>query len=209
LARDMIYSEQYMDFVKCRIFRQTLLCRKDVPLQRNLDSALVRGFRVRVVGYEQQKMPTDHPAAIAAVEAMRSAWPAKLTFDELLDAVRSRVGEEPGDDGFLADIVMACFACGIFQLYKDPPRFTLSPGEFPRASAVARMRAHLTHVTNLNHEIVAIEDDMGAKLLTLLDGTRDRAAILAEMRAAGAAEAEPEHVDRGIEQLARMALLEA
>ena len=37
-------------------------------------------------------------------------------------------------------------------------------------------------VTNLRHRSIRIEDDLARRLLTLLDGTRDRAALLDEVR---------------------------
>ena len=37
-------------------------------------------------------------------------------------------------------------------------------------------------MTNLRHASVRIEDDLGRRLVTLLDGTRDRAALAAELR---------------------------
>ena len=70
-------------------------------------------------------------------------------------------------------------------------------------------------MTNLRHTSVRIEDELGRRLVTLLDGTRDRAALAAELRAF--------LVDRGdrcpttcprasiaaSQGLARLALLEA
>src|SRR3954470_14361462 len=34
VAKDLVRMEQYMDFLRNRSFRQTLLCRRDVPLKR-------------------------------------------------------------------------------------------------------------------------------------------------------------------------------
>jgi hypothetical protein len=69
-------------------------------------------------------------------------------------------------------------------------------------------------VTNLRHTRVRIEDDLGRRLVTLLDGTRDRAALAAELRAFLADRGDPVPadlpvaLDRSLQGLARMALLE-
>jgi hypothetical protein len=69
-------------------------------------------------------------------------------------------------------------------------------------------------VTNLRHASVRIEDDLGRRLVTLLDGTRDRAALTAELRAFLAEHGRPvpddlaDSLDRSLQGLARLALLE-
>src|SRR5262249_43905300 len=45
-ARDVILKEQYLDFLKARRFRQTLLCRAEAPLNRVADAGAVLGFSV-------------------------------------------------------------------------------------------------------------------------------------------------------------------
>ena len=69
-------------------------------------------------------------------------------------------------------------------------------------------------MTNLRHASVRIEDDLGRRLVTLLDGTRDRAALAAELRAFLVERGDPvpadlpEALDRSLQGLARLALLE-
>jgi hypothetical protein len=62
-------------------------------------------------------------------------------------------------------------------------------------------------VTTLSHEWVRVEDELSRRLLVLLDGTRDRTAILTELRASGA-DARPDDLERSLERLANLALLE-
>ena len=77
-------------------------------------------------------------------------------------------------------------------------------GERPVASALARVQAARgTHVTNLWHATVEVPDDLGRRLITLLDGTRDRAALLQEMQRPA------DELERSLEGLRRIALLEA
>ena len=46
LGRDIIEMEQYMDFVRNRMFRQTLLCHREVKLNRALGPWTATGFRI-------------------------------------------------------------------------------------------------------------------------------------------------------------------
>jgi len=61
---------------------------------------------------------------------------------------------------------------------------------------------------------VRIEDELGRQLVMLLDGTRDQAALAAELRASLADRGDPvpedlrESLDRSLQGLARLALLE-
>jgi hypothetical protein len=68
-------------------------------------------------------------------------------------------------------------------------------------------------VTNLRHASVRIEDELGRRLVELLDGRRDRAALLAELRAFQPASGTPlpdaleDGLERSLRGLAGLALL--
>jgi cyclopropane fatty-acyl-phospholipid synthase-like methyltransferase len=208
LARDIIDKEQFLDFLKCRRFRQTLLCPAEVKLNRRLESGQMREFYVSVArrhGEEPVKAPTDHPLAKAAMEVLDDAWPAALSFGDLLERVRARAGG--GEDGavLLADFLLAFYACGLFQLHMYLPQFGATLSGRPRASAVARWQVrNEAHVTTLCHYFVHLEDDLSRRLVTALDGSRDRAAIAAELGLPGP----DDDLDRSLEGLAKLALLE-
>jgi hypothetical protein len=70
-------------------------------------------------------------------------------------------------------------------------------------------------VTNLRHTSVGIDDELGRRLVVLLDGTRDRAALLRDLRTflLEAGREVPDGLDDGLERslqgLAGLALLRA
>jgi methyltransferase-like protein/SAM-dependent methyltransferase len=217
LAPDLIEREQHLDYLKCRRFRQTLLCHADVALDRRLRSEQMREFRIHTARPRDPDKPTpsitNHPLAVAANDVLLDAWPTALTFAELLAAVRERGGASDDDELLLQDLVLAHVAVGLFELQTSPARYARSAGEFPRASRLARLQAEAgAIVTNLMHRPVHIEDDRSRALLQAMDGTRDRAALLETLRSTCGpedGEATPADLERGIEQLARLALLEA
>jgi hypothetical protein len=85
------------------------------------------------------------------------------------------------------------------------------PGLRPRASALARIQARRgARITTLRHSVVEIQDPLARELISLLDGTRDRAALLAELQAfAGPEPLLLEALDANLVKLARRAILEA
>ncbi len=46
LSPDLLHMEQYMDFLRNRMFRQTLLCHADIPLDHALRAEAVRSFHI-------------------------------------------------------------------------------------------------------------------------------------------------------------------
>jgi methyltransferase-like protein/SAM-dependent methyltransferase len=209
LAPDLVEREQYLDFLKCRRFRQTLLCRSNVKLDRRIRSAQMRDFFVTASrpAIDNATEPlTNHPLAEASIQALRNAWPGALSFDELRDSTA-------GDADVLADLILAHYAAGRFELHTRAPQVARSVSERPRAGAVARLQAAAGQfVTNLCHAPIRLEDDWSRALLRALDGSRDHADLLAELRAAAgerAGEIDETSLAASLEGFARLALLEA
>ena len=79
--------------------------------------------------------------------------------------------------------VLRCYAANLAQLHAAPPPLTTSVSERPEASPLARHQARSGQlVTNLRRASVRLEDDLGRRLVTLLDGARDRAQLLQDLR---------------------------
>jgi SAM-dependent methyltransferase len=124
-------------------------------------------------------------AASPKLEPLAQAWPRALPVT---------------DD----EAMLRAFAIGDVQLHVWAPALPAEVPERPVASALARLQAARgTLVANLWHASVDVPDDLGRRLITLLDGTRDRAALMDELqRPAG-------ELERSLEGLRRIALLEA
>jgi methyltransferase-like protein/trans-aconitate methyltransferase len=213
---DILLKEQYLDFLKCRKFRQTLLCHQDVSLNRAVTPEVVMGFfaaspaspvspqpDIRSPAEEEFRGPfgaamsTAHPFAKAVIMQLVESWPRLLAFDELLASSRAALGPEApagkdgsGGDAFgLANILLATFAAGLVELHVHVPEFVTEISERPVASPLARWQAReSTMVTNLRHASIELEGHLVRHLLLLLDGTRDRDAILRDLAAAAAAD---------------------
>jgi SAM-dependent methyltransferase len=203
-ARDPLLKEQYLDLLRGRRFRQTLLCRSDVSPRATLPSDFERlavSSRLRPEGAVDpttrdmaafrspvgSTIRIDHPAAKAALLALADAQPAAIPFDTLCAAARARSGSSapaPADAEVLARVLLACTGAAYVEPFSLAPAFALRAGERPRASAVARYEiTRGPMVTTLRHGSVRITDPLGGALLALLDGSRDRSQLATDLAA--------------------------
>lgn len=209
LGDDLLTREQYADFVKCRSFRQTLLCHAEVGLDRVPRAGRVRGLyaasQARAVSAEPDVkssavegfegahgavVRTDHPLAKASIVHLGENWPRALHFDELLEGARARLGRDEGgpppaeDAEALCEVLLRLYGANLVELRAHAPRFSCEAGARPVASPLARLQATRSEVvTSLRHTTIRMDDPFGMRLLALLDGTRDRAALAAEFMA--------------------------
>lgn len=208
----IILKEQYMDFLKCRRFRQTLLCHKGISLDRSLPPERVKNFNIATTARpvspapdlssssveefrtpKGARMATDYPLAKAAMMCLGEIYPQSLHFNELVKRARSRLGDsghrghDPEETGVLAEILWGTYTAGVIELHVYTPRCAEEVSERPVASPLARLQVQSANgeavVATLRHVSVNVEDMIGQQLLLLLDGTRDRAALLDELAA--------------------------
>lgn len=186
MANDAIEWEQKMDFLANRMFRQSLLCHADRPVQRRLSpqavmgswlrsqakrvaspSAPLRPGVVQFAGKGEATLSTDHPLSIAALEVLAAVWPRALDFAELVAAARARMGaSHEGSSGAdlseemaLASTLLRAHAQSVHlvDLHSYQPQVTSGVNVRPVASAMARYEALTrTVVTNMWHERVTL-----------------------------------------------------
>lgn len=186
----LLEREQYLDFLKCRRFRQSLLCHAELKPQRRLSPERAEGFLVAaslsaVTGdaapdaageavYTTGKgtrITTNAPSVKAAIRLLREQWPRALAWSELAAAAG-------GDEHTLREFLLGGYAAGLLEFHLGQTPFAPVPGPRPRASRLARLQARRGDtVTSLTHANIHLADAMGRALLGLTDGSRDRAAI--------------------------------
>ena len=205
LSADDIQYEQYLDFVRNRTFRRSLLCRADRTIARDADPAAMHSLflRARCVAEppsESSEPGTEvfrtnagaqitmaHPVVRAALHALIDARPTALSLDELLAATRTRLAPEvdvPME--LLADAMLRCAMVRLLDLTTHAERCATRPSSHPMASPLARHEARTESlVTSLSHVQVRLSD-FDRTLLMKLDGTRDERALIREMMVAAA-----------------------
>lgn len=205
LATDQIQLEQYMDFLRNRTFRETLLCHAAAPLVRAMDAGPLRRLwiasqaelvenTVAIHSTENATfrtpsgftLTTSMPLMKAAFVCLREAWPQALSLEQLhTQAVQRLKDAAPemlitdGDKAVLADRLMNTYVgSDLLELSAVPMPFTAVVSERPAACPYARDQARIApKVTNRRHEILRLNPVQQA-LLPLLDGTRQREDLL-------------------------------
>ncbi len=196
LADDAIALEQYMDFLRNRMFRQTLLCHAEVPTQRMLRpepvmASWVRSTAVRAdppddrptVAVFKTKgdatIATDHPLTIAAMDILIQSAPHTLAFADLvklaqavLPAENRAPGPVPEELVLAANLLRAHGQSDdLVSIHSYAPSLPVAVSERPEASAVARFQSQDRElVTNLWHQRVTLQPRQ-RELLALLDGS--------------------------------------
>jgi methyltransferase-like protein/SAM-dependent methyltransferase len=211
ISSDIVQREQYMDFVRNRMFRQTLLCHKEVQLQR--DPSPERLYPMSVASNAQPEheiknlrarervtfkrpgstLTTVEPLVKAAIVHLRKVWPRFVPFQELLAIARGMLEQGPvivdadraqRDARALAEPLLRCYATSHVDLALYPYEPNLSPGPKPCASPLARLQAETSNeVTNLWHESVRL-NDLQRRIIRCLDGQTDREGVKASMQQA-------------------------
>lgn len=203
-ADDVVSKEQYLDFLTGRRFRQTLLCRGEAAPAPQPRAAAVERLELVSALMPDAATPdaqgalrfsrpgsggvrTDHPVMQALLALAGPRHPQPLPLPALLDAARAASGSQQPRE---ADLETACrfllraFEVGIVELHCDAPRFAADAGLRPLASPLARLQAQAgaNLVASLRPSMVGLDDAYSRALLALLDGQRDRAALLDALR---------------------------
>lgn len=203
-----VLVEQYLDFALNRMFRESLLVHAAAAAQirHQPDRSRIRGLHVAAwvppaaeptsIDNSRQEyvvadatLFTNDPGVKAAMDALSARWPWTLSQAELYDAVHARLvsaGLTPGDrlaehlDDLMGVLIMQGAASfrldAIVQQPGDPERLRLDPAvrrmvQITRAPDGTARTFNGWHET---HELTPVD----ALLVPLLDGTRDREALL-------------------------------
>jgi methyltransferase-like protein len=214
LEGSVIEREQYLDFLRMRRFRQTLLCHEGIPIRRipspeDMDRFLFSAPARKLEGGQIEgrrgvRISSVHEAVDRVTSALGETYPLPLSFDDLVPYA--------GDAAALREILFGLLTGGFADphVYEFPCEESVTAR--PKASALVRFQAASSpFVTNACHNVVEL-DDIGRRLVQLLDGSRDHATIaqaLAEVPEAPPPDEIRKNLISGLEWMAKMALLEA
>jgi methyltransferase-like protein/SAM-dependent methyltransferase len=211
-STDLIQLEQYMDFLRNRTFRQSLLCHAqhtpryqlepDVLAPLFLGSALQPAspspdlnpsIREDFRGHGGSFAFSNSPIVKAALLTLGEVWPLFLPFQELCSQARAKLHSRGiahaattrEDEQELGQAVLryCTIASNLVEFRLRPLRVTTQPGSRPLARPLARWQARSRReVTNLRHESVTL-DAFGRQALLRLDGQHTRTAVVQELAA--------------------------
>lgn len=200
---DVVQAEQYMDFVRNRMFRQTLLCHAGKKIDRTLQPAKLTVLYVAAnvaptandivlsdtstVAFRSSRgtISTSSPLLKAALAHLREQWPQSVRIDQLAEVAIRRLQQEsappvtvpPDAAGFLAEHVGRFYLQSLVECSVRPFDFVITASDRPQASLFVRRQAESGHlVTNRRHEPWRV-DEFCRQLLLRLDGSHDHAAL--------------------------------
>jgi len=222
-ALDPLAREQYLDFVRLRRFRQSLLQRSEARFDRtqhaqrvgtmhvSADGSLLRSAAAGKLADLTRDLDPPHGGGgpvRALLESLIHHSPSACSVAELRALPGAGSLARPFET-----ILTDAYVAGIVSLHVHPPTIARQAGERPIASSLARLEARTQEdVTTLLHTRVQLPDANARRLLTLLDGTRDRAALAAAMNGAAFSfdgNVAGAFVAHALEQFRRLALLVA
>lgn len=207
IAGDIIQMEQYLDFVRNRQFRMTLVCHKDLMLNRTLDTDSVKRLRfmlapsdnreeVDLAGEKEHAFTTAGDGIIhtrsslmkAVIDYLMERWPASLSLDELYTGASASLAlsgitvppEEEAKQTIAAGLLQVIGRGGVTLRTWAPP-LVLEAGTHPkvRPSSMVTARRY-GFVTNAYHDKRTLSNAV-VQLTLLLNGKRDRKQLLKEM----------------------------
>jgi len=217
---DPLAREQYLDFVRLRRFRQSLLVRRDSSADTRTSSQRLSGMHVSAT-FELARVAAAggiHKLARKLDPAGGGGGPVRKLLDELVarqpETLEIASLHRRVELGSLVrpieEVLRDAGYAGIVELHAQPAAVTIDPPERPFASPLARLQARTSdRVTTLLHVPVRIADANALTLLPLVDGTRDRAALAAGVPSSVERSRAAEFVDYALKKYARLGLLMA
>jgi len=214
-AGDWGRFEQLMDFTEMRFFRNSIFCRGG-GIDRRQEAQRLRGLwasgDLRPVepnpeepnsfafrAEDAAKITTNSPTLARFLASLAAAFPSSVALDS--------AAEDPS----LAEYVLTLFVANVIRIVTAPLSPSLTPGDRPIASPLARFQAARGEKTlaSLRHYPVALEDASALVFVTLLDGTRTRDDLAREVavRAGATAEVAMAQVSAALTKLTRLGLM--
>jgi methyltransferase-like protein/cyclopropane fatty-acyl-phospholipid synthase-like methyltransferase len=199
ISPDLLHLEQYLDFLRNRMFRRTLLVHDNVTLKRTPPPEIVSRFLVRAVARPTSNDPdirsskaeefecpdqrvclTANPLAKAMLVALYHSLPQALTFDQLAEAV-SRIMDVSPDEQLrlrLPNAAVEFYLNSFVDMHLHLAEIVVQVSERPLAHPLTRRQAATDAVIATRRHTVAKLNRLERAVLSRLDGTQDHEALL-------------------------------
>ncbi|MEL6108188.1 MAG: class I SAM-dependent methyltransferase, partial [Planctomycetota bacterium] len=196
IAPGIVPMEQYLDFLRNRKFRQTLLCREAVQPSRTIQpnrlselfvsTPLTVSEDTEASGSNEATFehPSGQSISVAdnqtanALRRLVEQWPNSLRVSAIIEQF-----EEEG----IGQSILELYAQGLVSLSSTSVACQTQPSACPKVRDLVRRQAeHGDFVTNERHERIPLDSFLAA-IVTELDGERDLDAIVERISARASA----------------------
>lgn len=204
LGRENVVSrEQYLDFLKGRSFRQTLLCHHEIVLSPRLQPERISGLLIKSEAKPVSANPdikgrsveefrvrngagatTDLPLAKATLFYLGGIYPRGARLNELTAQARVLTeSSSPDDPETLVELIRKTYEVGVVELHVHEPKYATEVSQRPLASPIARLELRRGNVVStLLHTSLRLEDELARQMILLLDGRHTRDTLIEELR---------------------------
>lgn len=205
----VIAQEQYMDFLRNRMFRQTLLCKAGLKVQRNISADRLKdcafqslllpltapvdlkaGVPLNCQTTTGQQVTATDPFLKAAFSILLEANTSAISFADLLASASAKakpfavtpVRERPQIElATLATNLLNLYSKGLIEVHREPVRCALTVPAKPAISPLARLQARTGRsLTNRLHMPIPA-DGIGRAVAIACDGTRTVDQLIEQM----------------------------
>jgi len=223
ISSDLIDLEQFVDVIRSRTFRRTLLCHREAQIVQTPEPSVMDRMYLTALGQPESPEPdvrSDAPERFrlddgtiattnislfkAALVELYRQWPCAIPFEELLTVAIDRAGLPQEQHAvarpLLASLLVRGYVGLLVAVHSEPFPFIRKVSPRPRASRLARaLSAERPSVPNLRHRIIVLSPAEGV-ILRLADGTRTVEQIAAEAAAIARDSSQPEVAEYSADQ---------
>ncbi len=192
-VKNMIASNQYMDFIRNNRFRCTLLCHDDLQIQRSLKTDAITNFHLKLNAKPLEKFNEDliqNDSKITFQMAgikMSSSKPAVkqvlyflqenrfnlISYDTLFQLLQKSLNKNEKEIHHILQVEVNLFRmalAGLIEISCYPSQYVTTISDKPQACPLARYQAKLQKsITNRNHQNIPLET-IERHIILLLDG---------------------------------------
>jgi methyltransferase-like protein len=206
ISRDIISNEQYMDFIRNRAFRSSLLCHKNQVINHEIRSFDFSEFLVSltrnpgerptdfspyteymIAGDKGQEMRISNPLVKATIAVLCELWPRCIDERTLFTRTDKLLNESGGNtisdqdfSSFMRELYLG-LASGMLEFHTWQPEVVNRVSEHPKISELATYQARAGEpVVNQRHRAADI-DTFDRQLLGIINGAKDMDTIYDRM----------------------------
>jgi methyltransferase-like protein/SAM-dependent methyltransferase len=200
LGMNILATEQYMDFLRNRMFRNTLLCQASSTLNRSIDPSRLKDLHITSLINLKETQNSDQPSIFVTINGSEITTNDDITAT-ILEAVAKFGPNTHSVNDFLSQIVPTLVkldktktcdslhetaALALINFYFNKlVDFSLGPisraktnSKNPTTLPLARWQASNGQPISTNRLDMVTADQFIAMLITLCDGSRDRERII-------------------------------
>ena len=202
IDNSIIATEQYMDFLRNRQFRQTLLCHDRVEIRRNINTELVKelyiytelkpesdninleeGKNFTFTGRKNYQLILKNKYAKILFKYLSDISPCAVKFSEVVEFINQSSKTDRGKDisdidiNALRDFIMHCYINNAIGFNSVDIKLVNKASQYPVASPFARFQARSGLKVTNGHHISKTMDYVIQRIILLLDGKNDLKAI--------------------------------